>query len=65
MPKASVRSKVVVLLLMMYCLLLLPLYVGVLCSVLVSLFRTCDNQFSMALPYGAVGWSVLCESGIS
>ena len=74
--------------------LLLSLFVGVLCLVLVLLFSTlcqssftiilfweerervccfafnvflmpCDSQRSVALPRGAVGWSVVCDCGIS
>ena len=37
---AAVRSKAVVLLLLIHCLLLLPLFVGVLCLVLVLLCNT-------------------------
>ena len=31
----------------------------------VFLVRSCGGQFSMALPYGAVGWSAVCDCGIS
>ena len=47
---AAVHSKAVVLLLLIYCLLLLPLFVGVLCLVLVLLFRTlCPSSFAIIL----------------
>ena len=26
---------------------------------------SCDSQLSIALPHGAVGWSVVCDCGIS
>ena len=47
---AAVRSKVVVLLLLIYCLLLLPLFVEILCFVLVLLFSTlCPSSFALIL----------------
>ena len=50
MAEAAVRSKVVVLLLLIYCLLLLTLFVGVLCLVLVLLFNTlCPSSFAIIL----------------
>ena len=50
MAKAAVRSKVVVLLLLIHCLLLLPLFLEVLCLVLVLLFSTlCPSSFAVAL----------------
>ena len=41
MNKAAIRSKLVVLLLLIYCLYLLPLFVGILCFVLDLLFCHC------------------------
>ena len=50
MYPSFVRSKAVVLLLLIYCLLLLPLFVGVLCLVLVLLFRTlCHSSVAIIL----------------
>ena len=50
MAQAAVRSKAVVLLLLIYCLMLLPLFVGVLCLVLVFLFSTlCTSSFAIVL----------------
>ena len=47
---AAVRSKAVVLLLLIYCLLLLPLFVGVLCLVFVLLYSTlCPSSFAIIL----------------
>ena len=40
MAYVAARSKAVVLLLLIHCLLLIPLFVGVLCLVLVLLFST-------------------------
>ena len=46
--KAAVRSELLVPLLLFYCLLLLPLFVGVLCLVLVFLFSTlCPSSFAI------------------
>ena len=46
--KAAVRSKAVVLLLLIYCLLLFPLFVGVLYLVLVLLFSfLCPSSFAI------------------
>ena len=50
--QAAVRSKAVALLLLLliHCLLLLPLFVGVLCFVLVLLFSTlCPSNFEIIL----------------
>ena len=50
MAKAAVRFTAVVLLLLIYCLLLLPLFVGALCLVRVLLFSTlCHSSFSTIL----------------
>ena len=82
-----------VLFLFIYCLSLLPLFVGGsvlgLCFVIYSIschsrfcnhldgekrancctlsvfLMSCDSQYSVALPHGAVGWSVVCDCGIS
>ena len=72
----AVLSKAVVLLLLIYCLLLLSLFVGVLWLVLVLLFSAlcCYHldeeerpgcKCSTTLPRGAVGWSAVCGCGIS
>ena len=89
----AVRSMAMVLLLLIYYLLVIPLFVGVMCLVLVLLYSTlcpssfaiilmgkrkrvicftltvfliaCDSQCSVALPHGAVGWSAVCDCGIS
>ena len=34
------------------------------CFVITFFLMSCDSQCSVALPYGAVGWSVLCACGI-
>ena len=48
MALAAARSKAVVLLLSIHCLLLLPLFVGVLCLVLVLLFNTlCPSSLAI------------------
>ena len=76
-PYAAVRSKAVVLLLLIYCLLHFPLFHGgsfsgfamilkrkrKLCYYCLTdvLFYKC----SVALPHGAVGWSAVCDCGIS
>ena len=50
MAKAAVRFTAVVLLLLIYCLLLLPLFVGALCLVRVLLFNTlCHSSFATIL----------------
>ena len=50
MAKAAVRSYVVGLLLLTYCLLLLPLFVEVLCLTLVFVFSTlCPSSFAITL----------------
>ena len=50
MHLAAVRSKAVILLLWIHCLLLLPLFVGVLCSVFILLFSTlCPSSFAIIL----------------
>ena len=71
-----------VLVLLFYCLLLLPLFAGVLCLVLVLLSVSFCNHlggkeragcFALTvflvscncLPRGAVGWSAVCDCGIS
>ena len=90
--RAAVRSKAVVLLLLINCLLLLPLFVGggglcilflfcysVLCvrlcnhldkeeraACLALMSSWCHVTVSVvALPHGAVGWSGVCDCGIS
>ena len=35
------------------------------CFALSVFLMSCDGQCSMALPHGAVGWSVVCDCGIS
>ena len=35
------------------------------CFALTVLLMSCDSQCSVALPHGAVGWSVICDCGIS
>ena len=86
---AAVRSKAVVLLLFIYCLMYFPLFVGVLClplhcfvmhyfvSFLVSQSSLKRRRELVALlllscgclgcgsPRGAVGWSAVCDCGIS
>ena len=92
---AAVRSKAVVLLLVIYCLMYFPLFVGVLCLSLfwyalicvhssfaiiyleeedleiagcfaiIVLQMYCCCKCSVALPRGAMGWSTLCDCGIS
>ena len=47
MTKAAVHSKAVVLLLLIRCLLLPPLFVGVLCLILVLLCSTLVSYFSV------------------
>ena len=88
------RSKAVVLLLLIYCLMFFPLFVGVLCLYLfcyaliyvhssfaitlmrkrklvalllhcILLRRSCYYKCSVALPHAAVGWSAVCDCGIS
>ena len=50
MALAVVRAKAVVLLLLIHCLLLLPLFVEILCLVLVLLFSTlCPSSFAIIL----------------
>ena len=44
MVKTAVRSKAVVLFLLIYCVLLLPLFVGVLCLVLVFVSVLSDGE---------------------
>ena len=88
---AVVCSKAVVLLLLLYCFMYLPLFVGVLCwslfwytllcvlsslaiilnrkrelVVCVFVFRmSCHCKCPVALPHGVVGWSAVCDFGIS
>ena len=92
--KAAVRSKVVVLLLLIYCFMNLSLFMGslywslfwyvllyVLSSFVIILTRerelvallllsfrclfTLYCKCSVALPHGAVGWSAVCDYGIT
>ena len=47
---AAVRSKAVIMLLLVYCLLLLPLFVMALCLVIVLLFSSlCPSSFAIIL----------------
>ena len=50
MGKTGVRFKAAILLLLIYCLLLLKLFVGVLCLIFVLLFSTlCHTSFAVNL----------------
>ena len=88
---AAVCSKAVVLLLLIYCLMYFPLFVGGLCLYLFCyallcvhsnfaiilrgreswlpryyfLQMNCYYKCSVALPHVAVGWSAVCDCGIS
>ena len=90
--KAAIRSMTVVLLLI-YCSMYFPLFVGVLCLSLfwyvllcvlssfaiilkrkrvragyfafIVLRMSCYCKCSVALPHGAMGWSAVCDCGIS
>ena len=35
------------------------------CFTLTVFLMSCDSQCSVALPHGAVGWSEVCDCGIS
>ena len=35
------------------------------CFALTAFLMAYDRQYSVALPHGAVGWSVVCNCGIS
>ena len=35
------------------------------CSTLAVFLMYCNSQCSVALPHGAMGWSVVCDCGIS
>ena len=35
------------------------------CFALTVFLMSCDSQCSVALPHGAVGWSAVCDCGIS
>ena len=35
------------------------------CFVLTVFLMSCDSQCSVALPHGAMSWSVMCDCGIS
>ena len=93
MAKAAVRTKLVVLLLLICCLVIFPLVVGVLCLSLfccillcflssfaiilkrkrekagffacIALWMSCYCKCSVTLPHSAVGWSAVCDCGIS
>ena len=59
------RSKAVVLLLLIYCLLFLPLFVGVLCLVLVLLYiYLCPSSFAIVL-MGKMVFLMSCDSQCS
>ena len=90
---AALSKAVVLLLLLIYCFIYLPLFVGVLCSSLfwygllyvlsrfaiiltrylrengcfavVVFWMSCSCEYTVALPHGAVGESVVCDYGIS
>ena len=90
---AAVRSNAVVLLLLIFCLMCFPLFVGVLsvfvfvllcntlcpfwfsnrlieeekagCFAIIVLHMYCYYKCSVALPRGVVGWSAVCDCGIS
>ena len=64
-----------VLLLLIYCLIHFPLFVGVLCLSLFSLFliyvisfivlgMSCYCKCPATLPLSGVGWSAVCECGV-
>ena len=70
------HSEAVVLLFLIHCLLLPSLFCRVLCLVLQSsrwgrerrfhyILMYFDCLFSVSLPQGAVGWSTVCDCGIS
>ena len=85
--KAVVRSKAVVLLLLIGCFVCFPLVVGILCLSLfccallcvlssfaiilavcfafIVLGMSCYCKCSVTLPHSAMGWSALCDCGIS
>ena len=90
--QAAVHSKAVGLLLLIYCLMYFPLFVGVLCLSLFCYALLCVHSSfaiilkrkrklvalillshrcivtiicSVAVPHGNVGWSVVCDFGIS
>ena len=88
MTQAAVRSKTVVLLLTIYCLMYYQLFLRVLCLSLfcyalfcvhssfaiilkrkrklyIVLQMYCYYKCSVALPHGAMGWSAVCDCGIS
>ena len=88
--RVPVRSKAVVLLLLIYYLMYFPLFVGVLCLSLfcyallcvlssfviiftrkrelvafIVLRMACYRKCFVSLPHGAVGWSAVCDCGMS
>ena len=62
---ADIGSKAMALLLLIYCLLLLPLFVGVLCLVLDFLFSTlCPSSFAFILMGKRELVALLCLPGV-
>ena len=35
------------------------------CFALTAFLMSCDSQCSVALPHGGMGWSAVCDCGIS